>query len=348
MLISVFGTPTPLTRLVADILQAFAEETMGCAARLEAKTADELNAARDAHASGEAMAIALCMPAVDETVDACRSGQIPAIAVAEGLAKTVQSIVETTGLDFLSAARLATNPLSTLEPLFRDGRFLCVTPKDLPLRPEALLDAIAGYLQCPCSEDQKKRILAKVMSWPATASTAAELSAAEKAMLEILAGGYDTVIHGQGMQTALWPRAVFSTVVEPVNGVIDLTGPARCLTFGPYFHLPRGHFRATIEIEVAGNFSQNRMGVDIYNGRLLLAIGDMTLPPSGVYEFALEFEVTDTASQMEIRLFLRTGAIEGQLLLRVVSIEPIATPAPKKRKKWNAPRQQLGGEAAPA
>lgn len=137
-----------------------------------------------------------------------------------------------------------------------------------------------------------------------------------------LASGYD----GPGRTAIEWPAAMLLGAVppyEPVTGALDLTGPARVLTFGPYLHLPAGRWSATYRFETWGNEATNALGFDV------VADGEVKFSTQGVIDvsgqFGVEcaFTVSDALRPVEFRCFLVEGAIGGFLRPGGVSLRRI-------------------------
>src|ERR1700710_1521089 len=84
--------------------------------------------------------------------------------------------------------------------------------------------------------------------------------------------------------------------------VVDLLGPARLLIWGPYLHLPKGRWRASMEFEVVGNLSPNQVIADVLVGGEFAGIGTFDLPERGVFAWSLAFVVADVEKAIEVRL----------------------------------------------
>lgn len=148
------------------------------------------------------------------------------------------------------------------------------------------------------------------------------VGALEEDLLNFIAPQYDVIRNGRGLQAIEWPPYSLMRPEYPDRltlGPVNLTGPARFIHYGPYLALPRGVWRAEMSVEVKDCLSDNIMGVDACSGRVL-ALVTAKLPPQGVFDFELEFEVRDPSKPVEIRVRLMTGAIEGELLLRRIQL----------------------------
>lgn len=106
----------------------------------------------------------------------------------------------------------------------------------------------------------------------------------------------------------------------PVAGTIDLTGPVRALSFGPFLYLPRGQWVLSFSFETSLNRSGNSLMFDIFVDSEAKCVTEFDLAYDGHLEFECEFAVEDPWSTFEFRSHLRRGAIEGRytpLALRI-------------------------------
>ena len=125
----------------------------------------------------------------------------------------------------------------------------------------------------------------------------------------------------------IWPMTLFShwdPAGKYYRGPIELVGPQRYLIWGPYMHLPKGDWVATVDIEMTDNYSGNQLMVDVTAGfgTEVLAIGMINLPVQGVFSFKIRFRINEPSLPIEIRFFLKCGAIEGKFALRQAVIQP--------------------------
>jgi hypothetical protein len=99
----------------------------------------------------------------------------------------------------------------------------------------------------------------------------------------------------------------------PLSGSIDLIGPVRCLSFGPFLYLPQGQWMLSFSFEASMNRSGNSLMFDIFVDDESKCKTEFQLTHDGCFEFECEFVVRDPSSTFEFRSHLRRGAIEGQL-----------------------------------
>jgi hypothetical protein len=97
----------------------------------------------------------------------------------------------------------------------------------------------------------------------------------------------------------------------PLSGPIDLTGPVRALTFGPFLYLPQGKWMLHFSFEAGMNRSGNSLMFDVFVDNEAKCATEFHLPHDGQFAFDCCFDVRDPWSTFEFRGHLRRGAIEG-------------------------------------
>jgi hypothetical protein len=130
----------------------------------------------------------------------------------------------------------------------------------------------------------------------------------------VLPRSYDLEPTGPDYRVA-WPGSLFflgDAPDTPMRAPVDLCGPARCLLYGPYLHLPAGCWSASVTVALAGcagprSFSLEAVCQDV------LAKGQFYCQGSGTFETHLEFSHGNPHVPLELRLFLDSGEIYGSL-----------------------------------
>jgi hypothetical protein len=115
--------------------------------------------------------------------------------------------------------------------------------------------------------------------------------------------------------SAVWPYYVFFSGERPgesFDEVIELTGAARCLLYGPYLHIPCGEWNATLSFDIERDSYGQVFTAEIHSTELL---GALRFSPRGVGSFqaTISVTITDPKPPVEIRLMMDSGAIEGRL-----------------------------------
>jgi len=113
----------------------------------------------------------------------------------------------------------------------------------------------------------------------------------------------------------IWPAEVMLDGAPPYRSLvapIDLTGPARILVFGPYLHLQRGDWVATIEFNLSHCPGGNALEFDVTADGKIKSSERFLLDAAGTYRLSASFAVEEPSMPIECRCFLAEGAIAGQ------------------------------------
>jgi len=113
---------------------------------------------------------------------------------------------------------------------------------------------------------------------------------------------------------------------------LDLVGPQRVLTFGPFAYLPEGHWDLHFQFTASENTPSNSVMLDVFADMEVKASINFELDKDGEFAYACEFDITDTWHTFEFRTHLRRGAIGGLLKLKSLRVsrkERVLDIAPK-------------------
>jgi len=134
--------------------------------------------------------------------------------------------------------------------------------------------------------------------------------AAEKLLLPLELARFGTT-----EPTVSWPAWTFFSGDQPgdyLGETIDLTGAARCLVYGPYFHLPVGRWDAKLIFDIEEDCYGQIFSVEIHSQDLL---GKLRVCPQGIgsFEAVIPIEIVEPKTPIEVRVLMEGGAIEGRL-----------------------------------
>lgn len=268
----------------------------------------------------------------------------PKILVWEPVEQTVAHCMAAWGQDLATAIRFVSRSCSLLHAYAKLPSVAVVTPRDPGMTVDSLVSTIAGYFGIPLTDGQRGSILERnglrtgtdvetaILVGVEHAAKArdihAKMSDAERQMLHIVANGYDVIGPGGLPSMIRWPGDIFlraggegASAFDPV----DLTGPARILSFGPYLHLPVGEWLVELRFHVTDNESGNSILIEVTSGSDVLASAYGSLPADGTFAMRVPFSVPSAQMAVEIRCVLATGAIEGIFRLLDVIVEPVAS-----------------------
>ncbi|WP_298905214.1 hypothetical protein [uncultured Aliiroseovarius sp.] len=117
-----------------------------------------------------------------------------------------------------------------------------------------------------------------------------------------------------------YPLFMFGEINEPVGSMwLDLTGPARTLYYGPYFHIPQGSY----EFRIAMQFSEDAIGLpltlEVVN-KNVIGRGKVAAATAGKFAANLVVDVAYPQEPIEVRIKSDEGAIFGHVGLLNVSV----------------------------
>lgn len=124
---------------------------------------------------------------------------------------------------------------------------------------------------------------------------------------------------------AYWPRELFCHVDRhhPCPAVIDLTGLARIIVFGPFIVLPPGRWRAAVEFELCAEAATRSFLVEFgpYDRRRAI-----TYQPAaaGLQVASADCDLV-RPWEVEIRLAVTRPTFHGELRFHGATIEPLAS-----------------------
>lgn len=161
-------------------------------------------------------------------------------------------------------------------------------------------------------------------------SVAACLDDGQAALVAAVLDGQHKGLAGGERAASTWPHGVFLSGDRPnqiAELITEVTGAARILYYGPYFHLPAGpwHGRATLGFSV--DASGTPFAIEAHSNGLL---GRAQFRPREAGLFLVEFRFQVDQPEHPIEICLRTdrGAIEGRVSLASVELLPADAPVP--------------------
>jgi hypothetical protein len=144
----------------------------------------------------------------------------------------------------------------------------------------------------------------------------------------VLEGALDsmwTAVQGGKLREIVWHKNLFYTADRSASedpGVIDVTGPARCLIFGPYVRLCEGAWSCTLAVGCSEESVGLRFAVDVFAGAQLSHVM-FRFEEAGFFEVDFSFVITDADKLVEVRLFSLDAALEGRIQFSEVTITPL-------------------------
>ena len=237
-------------------------------------------------------------------LDAVHDGKLCAIVVIDDPLSCLHALVEA-GYTPLEAARVLTAAAAPLAAW--TGRHV------VRLRPEMIVgeatDAILRAMDLPAGvPPAAPKASALALYFPA-AGTASMQALVD----EVVAPSFAAAV---GAPCAVvWSRACMLWGDHPnekLPRIIDLTGPARVLAYGPYFHLPAGNWTVCATLAFSSETVGAPFAIELH-GDVLLGRGRFKPPEAGVFTASFAAEIHSAYIPNEVRLVNETGAIDGEI-----------------------------------
>ncbi len=129
-----------------------------------------------------------------------------------------------------------------------------------------------------------------------------------------------SMLWGEGLSIELHPSfcVLGDNPTTSVGEFVDVTGPARILTGGPYVFLPRGVVRAHLAFEVSAELDQEPFRLSVYSGSTELRSSDFVVDALSPMCLRFLFENPCPHSPVDVHLLSLKGQIDGRLALRSI------------------------------
>jgi hypothetical protein len=145
------------------------------------------------------------------------------------------------------------------------------------------------------------------------------------AVLEGALNSMWNALQGGKLREVVWHKNLFYTADRSDSecpSVIDVTGLARCLIFGPYIRLCEGAWSCTLAIGCSEESVGLRFAVNVFAG-VQLSDAIFKFEEPGVFEVDLPFVIMDADKLVEVRVFSVDAALEGSIQFSKVTITPL-------------------------
>lgn len=344
MIINAFGPPSGFTHWTVHLLHIF---TAAMLKNVDYLHAADLNQMRTAWATRKHPNLFFFTDCPDRPLVNLflKVNSIPSIVLIEDPADITGFIMRDRGMSWPWAVRLTNQCVTALSDLLLEQNTL-ILKREYELTFEEFFQAVAQHCNIPMSGTQLDEVMLRLDPTGTITRSMLLEDAMLKHMQHTRPVGYvdegvtqeerlvmegihvpmrDLIACREISNMSLQPQMLISgdRPQSTLYGVIEMLGPARCLCYGPYIHLPCGNWVAVLEFAISENYSGNTFDVDVYH-RDLVSVESFELPSMGRFAAHVPFRVADPRDAVQIRLTMREGAIEG--LLDVKSISFTAVP----------------------
>jgi len=164
-----------------------------------------------------------------------------------------------------------------------------------------------------------------VAEWEARADLPLLTEEDEQLAQSVLGGLYALVENGV-VEAMAWPGRSFllgDRPGTPAPVVSEVTGRARIIFYGPYFHLPRGRWNLRISLGFSHDIRGLPFSIQIASTEPLGEVRILA-ERAGIFAVNSEIVVTTPHEPIEIRTMSEQGAIEGHIALASVELTYLA------------------------
>lgn len=335
-LMSVFGTPSALTRWIINVSVAIAREVSADHTFIAAASLDDLRNSWAAKKSGSI--IFHSDSPREELRRIFLKNNYPLVLVSEPLWRVACYCITTRQLDPILAARITTQSACTLSTLQDCAFIFRVSEANYPDRAVDLIEQLLNFYGIEASVSSLPGLLAEMRLADRPDMTVEESlsllfpdynhdaqyprsSLADDARFVL--SQYEPLLRDLAPVEFIWPPTVcfkFEPEIAYLDGSVEMVGAARILIGGHSLCLPQGRWRARVFVEISDNLSGNRLRSDVFAEDQVFATVTAVLPKSGLFYYDIDFECQDPFYPIIIQLAITEGAIEGWLTLREISI----------------------------
>lgn len=339
MLFFILGTPTALPNWILNVTVEMARVLRGEPLVRGVISADDIRAALSERGDRQMVAYS-DIPALDLTNVLLRSRAPVALAYDQPL-NGLRYVMDARDLTLQGGVRFISQSYATLEQHFASPSVTVFPPRTRHKTVAHFLPELEDTLNAALSEEQRALLIDKIAQGSHTMTIEEcilrgdanarpmdehDLDPENASLGRTSLDQFNPIFRREKVQRIVWPPQIlhnWDNLGQFLGGPQDLTGPARILTAGHVMHLPAGQWRGRVEMEIRGNISGNEIVADFLSGDDSLGGIHAPLPPEGTFEFVYEFAVNDPFPPNQLRIVLKQGAIEGEMIIRSVEFDRI-------------------------
>ena len=333
LIFAVFGPPSPSMMFVAGLVTEIVKQALGGVQQIVADSADNLKLSVSSRTSDNCV---LTFTRPDSlVVQSIIQNRIPSLLVLETFLDYCTFVMDRESLDSRHAIQNISNCIACLYPVISQAQIHSIT-LNMDEAVTRLIGRLALMIGAPLDEAGLQAILNECFNGQSTITVAkamihmspvissfrelrGALSDEDQMLFDDLGNALKPLLSGAPVPSFRCPLSALLNAEpphRPISGPLDLLGPARILTFGPYLHFPVGAWIVEVVFAVVDNDSGNTLMIDVYSSSgQLLAVAKGELPKGGTFKMRLPFVVEDTGWMIELRTYILSGAIEGRFEL---------------------------------
>jgi hypothetical protein len=334
----VVGTPSVLSVWGFALVRAAAAEL----AHAEICTVDRADEAEAVPASsGRPRVFCLSQYPSPGLVGIIRSARVPVIAFLDEPTESVRYLKDSLNCSFLEGLRAQT-AAATVCSVLRGNRRVVLIHRSAGGTVARVVAQVLDQLGVRTTAAAMKPFVERFVGEPGAAAwplesalsrgvagyvapgTASSMSPEEAAVVgQVLAPMMLMAIRGD-IEPICWPSSVFLFGDRPNERaplVAELTGAARIIFYGPYFHLPAGRWQVRIFLGFSHDIFGTPLSIEVHGSAL---VAKALVKPEGEGIFRVSFSMVHERAQdaLELRVRNEEGAIEGRVGLSRVQFFP--------------------------
>lgn len=342
MLIPIFGPPTAFTQYCMHLIRVFADvklQDVDYLAATELSRFQEIWGQR-----GRKHAVFFCDCPDADLANIFLSIKSPRLVLVEDPVDAIGFMMRERGLDWIWAARLEAQCVTSNLSLIADQYSMVINRSDslnfsefyrliadcfnialTDLDISLLLRRIDPVGRHSSNVSLEELLLNHMSQARPMGLTLVDVAAEDADALSPLVDYLRHSIQRDVSKSMIWPSRFFIPFDQPnqiLRGALDMTGPARCLVYGPYLYLPVGNWSFEFEFNVVDNYSGNRLDVDCHYG-ILHPLDSFSAGAESRYIIRGELEAREPRDAVQFRVLMREGAIEGRLTMSDVNLRQI-------------------------
>jgi hypothetical protein len=260
--------------------------------------------------------------------------EIPFIVALDDPRGAVVDILAKTGVEPAAATRAVANSCPFIMRYLTMPGALTLHAKNARSDPSGMVSTIAAHFRVPIIESQAEEIahsLAQggLVPVETDGSEATQfLPERSRKMLDGALAPYGEFFAGATMSQFVWTRDLFALVGDPTKKpahLIDVSGGARCLIYGPYIHLSPGSWNARVVLGFSPEATGHIFLVDACCSQRQLAATSFHASSPGVQTAEISFSLGEAVGEgVEIRVMVLDERAKGRLAFGHATLTPLA------------------------
>ncbi len=348
MLYSTAGVPDRASEWCERILQRLVAVAAGEPACFVADDLQQIGA--HLLAAPQSVAVVTSRIVENRLCDALLAGGKPLLVTLAPPESAIKSLIADYGLCFPDAVRRVACSMTSLLPLLNHPNTLVVDYSAAPSA-RAVAEKLVRHFAIPITGDAIQQALKDIpekaprvegdlvtlvegadrKDIAVRAGTASRYGFATEAVTpeSIIKGAVEpvwTVIQGGVLQDITWHPLLFllgDADAKPPVAALDVTGPSRCLIYGPYIGLPKGAWTSRMTVKMEGDAAGTNLRIEVWAGEMLKFI-ELPLRSPGLVDVELLFDSPGAGCPVELRVFKADSASEGLLVFGTVLLRACA------------------------